>query len=179
MTEFEDPTAFDIEFDARTERMVGIATHGYTPFDVPFISQIEDNLWQGGCEYGLVLPDFIRHVISLYKWEDYVHGPLDSHEIVTMYDSAGVVDGDEVDRLANLVNDRLATGDPVLVHCQAGLNRSSLIAARSMMLRENNPLSADDAITLIRDRRSPACLCNPTFEQWLRDRDEWMRRTSE
>lgn len=169
--QFEDPTAFEIDFDATKARMSGVARHGMTPFDVPFISNIEANLWQGGCKTGLKLPENIQHVVSLYKWEDYDHGPLKTHEIVTMYDSAGVVDGEEVDRLANLVNDLLKTGEDVLVHCQAGLNRSSLIAARSLMLRDDNPLTAGEAITLIRESRSPACLCNPSFEEWLRLQD--------
>ena len=169
MSDF-DPTAFDIDFDPTAKRMYGVALHGNTPFDVPFISNIEGNLWQGGCENGLVLPDNIKHVISLYKWEDYTHGPLKTHEVVEMYDSNDEVDSDEVDRLANLVNELLATGEDVLVHCQAGLNRSSLVAARSLMLRDKNPLSAVEAIILVRKSRSQACLCNRTFEQWLLER---------
>ena len=54
---------------------------------------------------------------------------------------------------------------PTLVHCQAGLNRSSLVAARALVLGGRTP---DEAITLIRRKRSPACLCNPAFERWLR-----------
>jgi hypothetical protein len=30
-------------------------------------------------------------------------------------------------------------------------------------------MSADEAITLIREKRSPPCLCNPAFERWLRE----------
>lgn len=164
----EDHTAFHIDFDPTQRRMRGWAIHGNTPFDVPFISNIEGNLWQGGCEAGLKLPGNIQHVISLYKWEDYDHGPLKTHEVVTMYDdSNAAVNSSEVDLLASLVNYLLKTGEDVLVHCQAGLNRSSLIAARSLMLRDQNPLSAPEAISLIRERRSPACLCNPAFEKWL------------
>jgi len=166
-----DPTAIDIEWDARVERMNGVAYHGNTPFDVPYISQIEGNLWQGGCSTGLQLPDNIRHVISLYPWEDYGHGMLDTHIQIRMYDAAGVVDGDNINWLAHAVNHCLATGLDTLVHCQAGLNRSSLVAARSLMLRDENPLTADEAITLIRESRSPACLCNPSFEEWLRIQD--------
>lgn len=169
--DLNDPTSFDIEFDARTERMTGRAIHGNTPFDVPFISNIEGNLWQGGCESELRLPRSMRHVISLYPWEDYRHDLLDTHIKVRMYDSAGVIDGNNVNWLAEAVNHCLATGLDTLVHCQAGLNRSSLVAARSLMIRDENPLTADEAITLIRESRSPACLCNPSFEEWLRIQD--------
>ena len=54
---------------------------------------------------------------------------------------------------------------PVLVQCQAGLNRSSLVTATALML---GGMTADAAIALLREKRSPACLCNPAFEEWLR-----------
>jgi protein-tyrosine phosphatase len=52
-----------------------------------------------------------------------------------------------------------------LVHCQAGLNRSGVVVAYALML---NGMSAAEAIARIRERRSPAVLCNPQFERWLR-----------
>lgn len=162
-----DPTRIDINFDPQIQRMSGIAYHGRTPFDVPFISQIEGNLWQGGCQNKLVLPDFIEHVVSLYPWEEYKHNLSEENHIqFKMYDSESQV-FDQVDELAAKVNEFVEQG-PTLVHCQAGLNRSSLVAARSLMLKGR---TADEAITLIRESRSPACLCNPSFEGWLRSLD--------
>lgn len=162
-----DPTRIDIAVDPTCQRMVGVTAHGLHEFDVPFISEIADNLWLGGCEDGLVLPDFIDHVVSLYPWESYeVRHPLTSRTEVRMLDS--VDQGfDQVDELAAWVNECRATG-PVLVHCQAGLNRSSLVAGRALML---DGATADEAIDTIRRRRSPACLCNPSFERWLREVD--------
>jgi protein-tyrosine phosphatase len=160
-----DPTKIDIKFDPTSKRMVGIARHGNTPFDVPFISQIGYNLWQGGCENGLVLPTFIKHLVSLYPWEHYtIKHELSSAMSVTMYDSLEQ-NTEEVDAIATWVNVCRKTA-PVLVHCQAGLNRSSLVAARALMLSGK---SADEAIKILREKRSPACLCNPAFEQYLRD----------
>ena len=128
-----DPTKIDIDFDPTSKRMVGIARHGNTPFDVPFISQIEGNLWQGGCEVGLVLPDFIKHLVSLYPWEAYaVNHHLSSALEVRMYDSEDQA-FDQVDAIAAWVKSCVADG-PTLVHCQAGLNRSSLIAGRALTL---------------------------------------------
>ena len=162
-----DPTAFAIDFDPRTYRMSGVAVHGNTPFDVPFISQIDGNLWQGGCENGLILPDFIQHVVSLYPWETYkVKHDLKSHLSVFMYDSREQ-GFEQVDSVARWVNEKCEDG-PTLVHCQAGLNRSSLVAARALMLRGS---SAQDAIAKIREQRSPACLCNRSFEAWLKSHD--------
>lgn len=163
MTDAVDPTRIDIRFDPTTRRMAGYAVHGNTPFDVPFISEIAPRLWQGGCEDRMVLPAFIDHVVSLYPWEKYTLAPGQTRDEYKMYDSVSQT-FEQVDEIATLVDSLRAAGVTVLVHCQAGLNRSSLVAARVLML---DGMSAADAIALIRDRRSPACLCNPTFEKWL------------
>ncbi|MGO4202013.1 protein tyrosine phosphatase [Rhodococcus sp. TAF43] len=159
-----DPTAIDIRLDPLRQRLVGITAHGHLPFDVPVISEIAPNLWQGGCRDGLLLPTFVTHLVSLYPWEQYeIAHVVDSEVYVRMYDSAEQ-GFDQVDALAAWVNACRKTG-PVLVHCQVGLNRSSLIAGRAMVLSgEADPAGA---VALLRARRSPACLCNPSFEAWL------------
>ena len=165
-----DPTAFKIDFNPTVQRMKGVTLHGSAAFDVPLISEIAPNLWQGGCEDGLILPDFIRHLVSLYPWESYtVRHELDSALLVRMYDSDDQT-FEQIEELARWVNLCRTTG-PVLVHCQAGLNRSSLIAARALMLEG---MSADDAVRTVREKRSPVCLCNRAFEDYLRecDRDQ-------
>lgn len=162
--ETQDPTRIEIDFDPRNHWMRGYATHGNTPFEVPYISELADNLWQGGCHTGLILPDFIKYVVSLYPWEKYKIGPDVTRVEITMYDSEHQ-GFQQVDEIAAQVNEFRKDG-PVLVHCQAGLNRSSLIAARALMLNEG--LTADEAIVMIREKRSPACLCNRAFESWLR-----------
>lgn len=158
-----DPTAIDIQFDPTQQRMVGVARHGMTPFDVPFISHLAPNLWQGGCQQGLILPQFIDYVISLYPWEKYIINNNAKRIEVTMYDSLEQAT-DQVDQIAAKVNELRKKG-VVLVHCQAGLNRSSLIATRALMLEG---MDAGEAIKLVRSKRSPACLCNPAFEKYLR-----------
>lgn len=164
----EDPTAIPINLDPRQKRMSGYATHGMTPFDVPYISQIKDGLYQGGCMEGLVLPHNIDKVLSLYPWEKYWIDREDVERVeITMYDATDQ-GFEQVDQLADQVNSWLKQGFTVLVHCQAGLNRSSLIATRALM---KQGLSSDEAISLIRKERSPACLCNPSFETWLRSLD--------
>lgn len=171
MTEAVDPTYVPVRNinphkDPFQRRMRGVATHGRTRFDVPYISEITPGFYQGGCEEGLVLPPHIEYVISLYKWERYkrpktVKGFFE----YTMYDAAETPDRDEVIEIANLVNQCRRQG-PTLVHCQAGLNRSGLVAATAMIL---DGMTADDAIYTLRNSRSPAVLCNRTFENWVRD----------
>lgn len=166
-----DPTAIPIEFDPRQKRMSGTAYHGNTPFDVPFISELSSRLWQGGCQNGLILPKFIDVVISLYPWEQYTILHEAERIEVKMYDSEDQA-FDQIDSLATLVNKYRDDGKNVLVHCQAGLNRSSLVATRALML---DGMSADDAINLVRQKRSQACLCNPSFEKHLRGLDDTSR----
>lgn len=169
----EDPTRIDLETDDEevnwadplVRRMRGHAIHGNTFFDVPFISQIEENLWQGGCETGLNLPEFIENVVSLYPWERYTlrrDGIIPSYLTVVMYDSTSQGYG-QVIEIARWLNAARAQG-PTLVHCQAGLNRSSLVAATALVLEGR---TGREAVDLIRAQRSPACLCNHAFEDWV------------
>jgi protein-tyrosine phosphatase len=147
--------------------MEGYTAHKNLYFDVPFISHIDGNLWQGGTEDGLVLPDFIENVVTLYPWESYVmHAGVKSVRKVEMYDSTKQ-GFSQVDEIARWVNEKCDEG-PTLVVCQAGLNRSGLVAARALMLRG---MKAQDAIDLLREKRSSACLCNPAFEAWLLSQD--------
>jgi protein-tyrosine phosphatase len=55
---------------------------------------------------------------------------------------------------------------PTLVHCQAGLNRSGLICALALVADGCAPA---DAITLLRERRCSAVLCNEAFERYVLD----------
>ena len=165
-------------FDPTVQRMVGftVPEFGSLLIDVPYISEIVPNLWQGGCPSPMdgpsipriILPPAIRHVVTLYPGPGQyrVKQPLDSQVVVRMNDSTSQ-SLEQVDVLAAWVN-VCATMAPVLVHCQAGLNRSGLVVGRALMYRG---MSADEAIELIRTQRSPSALCNPAFEGYLRSLD--------
>lgn len=162
-----DPTRIDIETDPLTQRMRGIAYHGNTPFDVPFISHIEDNLYTGGCENYLFLPLEIEHVISLYPWEQYdLHDNVQTNLSIRMYDDSNGPNVKVLNRIADWAIECLNDG-PTLIHCQAGLNRSALVAAYTLI--RSGQYSPVEAIKILRDSRSPAVLCNKTFENWLLD----------
>lgn len=166
----EDPTKIPLQTnvtkdrDPTIQRMVGTTAHGHLEFDVPFISQIDGNLWQGGCQNGLILPHFFKHIVSLYPWEAYtIKHELTSALEIKMYDSLDQ-SVEQVDAIAEWVRACAADG-PTLVHCQAGLNRSGLVAARVLTL---NGMEGWEAIKTLRDKRSPAVLCNPSFERHIR-----------
>jgi protein-tyrosine phosphatase len=173
MTTSCDPTAIPIDLDPAKERMRGVTVHSHLSFDVPFISQINDRLWIGGCQDGLVLPSNIEHLVSVYPWEEYtVNHELHSSLTVRMIDG-DVVDEELVRSVALAINECRRDGT-TLVHCQAGLNRSALVTALALMTGDG--MGAAEAIALLRAKRSPAVLCNRTFERWLLDQHPEIER---
>lgn len=153
--------------DFQSHRIVGDVYHatarGLDPrLDVPLISHVEGNLWQGGCMHGVRLPDEFRYVVSLYPWEQYTLGPNTERQEIKMYDSLDQT-FEQVDEIAQSVVG-LADLGPTLVHCQAGLNRSGLVTARALIYMGYSPAAA---IGKLRASRSPLVLCNEAFENWL------------
>jgi hypothetical protein len=132
-------------------------------FSAPLISHVEGNLYVGGCINGVRLDDDFAHVVSLYKWERYALGPDTKRVEVEMYDAGEIPDVGQLNELADHVNTSLGEGK-TLVHCQAGLNRSNLVAALALIKAGREP---SDAIALLREKRSPVVLCNRAFEAWL------------
>jgi protein-tyrosine phosphatase len=92
-------------------------------------------------------PDVPHHVWPIPD------GPLDGTQL------AGVI------RLAEAACEALDAGRKVLVRCYHGYNRSGLVVAHALIRRGS---SADAAIRLIRDRRSPWALHNELFVEYLR-----------
>jgi hypothetical protein len=149
--------------DLTSHRIEGIARMGDTPFDCPIISQIDGNLWSGGCP-PVELPAYFRFVVNLYPWGRYPVAEGTTVLVATLYDSEDVPEPELLVVLADYINAVRKIG-PTLVHCQAGLNRSGLLTGLALVRAGMTP---DAAITLLRERRSPAVLCNPAFETWLR-----------
>lgn len=170
---WDDPTAYylggDPRFtDPRERHLDAHANYGPGyPLRMPFMTQVAENLWHGGVEAGLVLPAFVDYKLSLFRPEDYAF----QHELkesltVTMQDDLEQ-EADEIPELAVWVNERRALG-PVFVHCQAGINRSSLVVAAAL-IESGEVATGQEAIDFIREKRDRACLCNPNFEAWVRD----------
>jgi protein tyrosine phosphatase len=153
-----------INADLESHHIEGIAREGNTPFSVPLITKYDDTLWQGGCVNAVDLKGQFRHIVSLYPWERFNPGKeLDSFLEVRLYDSGNIPDPAQMKFIARWINKCRKTG-PVLVHCQAGLNRSGLVTGLALVLSGVPPAQA---ITEMRERRCPAVLCNKAFEKWL------------
>lgn len=131
--------------------------------DLP-ISHIVGNLWQGGCEPGVVLPRSFVHVTCLSESFQYVVPDSASLTVHPLVDAANIeLSYEAIDGLAFEVWERCQVG-PVLVHCQAGWNRSGLVAACALVRGGYRP---DQAIALLRRRRFPEVLSNRLFESFV------------
>jgi protein-tyrosine phosphatase len=130
-------------------------------FSCPLISHIEGNLWSGGCVNNIKLGPEFKHVISLYPWEKFRIEPETKRTEFQMYDSGDLYD--DLNKVADVAYEAVQDGQ-TLIHCQAGLNRSGLTAA--LVLRRMGRTS-QEAIDLLREKRSPMVLCNKTFENYL------------
>ena len=148
--------------DLTSHHIEGIAREGNTPFRVTLLSHITGNLWTGGCpQHGA--PAEFQFIINLYPWEPY---PIHDHQVflqARLFDHGEIPDQGLLHVLAAYVNECVKVGK-TLVHCQAGLNRSGLVAVLALV---HGGMASKDAIALIRQQRCDAVLCNKTFEQWV------------
>ena len=163
-------------------------TAGYAPaheiddWDFPLYSEILPGLWVGGTddmdtiEYSgnlhadkaITKKDFDA-VVTLYAWANPVDWMVEEMRF-GFYDS----DVEHIDReaLASAVGfarSKWKSGKKVLIRCQAGLNRSGLTAALVLM---QSGYTADEAITLLRTKRTKYVLINKEFEAFLRALNE-------
>ncbi|MFI6375153.1 dual specificity protein phosphatase family protein [Streptomyces sp. NPDC050546] len=137
-------------------------------------SEVVPGLWMGGHEYTGTLghPEFVvvrdefDLVQTLLRLPGHGPDPGVRHHVWPIPD--GPLDGTQlagVIRLAEAACEALDEGRRVLVRCYHGYNRSGLVVAHALMRRGD---SAETAIRLIRDRRSPWALHNELFVEYLR-----------
>jgi hypothetical protein len=136
-------------------------------------SEIAANLWMGGHQRtdheGFVVPVLVDRefdiVYSLHREPG--HGPGVGVEDHFLDIPDGLLTAQqirEVYRLAAAATLSWHSGRKVLVRCQAGLNRSGLVIAQILV---NNGSPAEEAVELIRTRRSPRAFHNQAFVDYL------------
>lgn len=147
--------------------------------DVPLHSKILDDLFQGGTDDEATTyrgekrlptigdPKPFDSVVSLCAYTlpvgwlvkemrfAFPDGPLEPWTIP------------EIEALADWIHKQWKAGDRVLIRCQAGFNRSSLVTALVLM---KEGMSADEAVALIRKQRSVDCFSNLHFVEYLQNR---------
>ncbi|MFI6930627.1 dual specificity protein phosphatase family protein [Streptomyces sp. NPDC050287] len=143
------------------------------PPDSPW-SEIVPGLWMGGHEFRsrpgqvgfAVVHSEFDVVQTLLRLPGHGPDPGVEHHVWPIPD--GPLDGTQlagVIRLARAACDALDEGRRVLVRCYHGYNRSGLVVAHALIRRGR---SADEAIGLIRSRRSPWALHNELFVEYLK-----------
>lgn len=137
-------------------------------------NEIVPGLWMGGHDYmptadrviDAVVGDEFDLVVSLYtRWGC---GPADGVLRRNARITDGVLNEEDmatVRRFADLIAEAVREGKRVLARCQAGYNRSGLVTALALMRLGYGP---DEAVALIRERRSPYALCNEHFVAYIR-----------
>ncbi|MEU3985021.1 protein phosphatase [Streptomyces sp. NPDC026672] len=136
--------------------------------------EIVPGLWMGGHRYrdgpgeqvSAVVGDEFDLVQSLLRLPGHGPDPQVEHHVWPIPD--GPLDGTQlagVIRLARAAAEAVDAGRTVLVRCYHGYNRSGLVVAQALVQRGG---SAEEAIRLIRARRSPWALHNDLFVEYLR-----------
>ncbi|QXJ26635.1 dual specificity protein phosphatase family protein [Actinomadura graeca] len=112
-----------------------------------------------------VVTDEFELVISLSRWAGHGPGGHVEHHCVEMPDAPlSSAQIETVCLLADTAVGALRRGLRVLVRCRSGYNRSGLVVAQGLM---GMGYSADDAVQIIRQRRSPWALNNQVFVDYL------------
>ena len=157
------------------------------PWDIPDYagSLIVPGLFQGGTEDDDVVfygrseryADAVPYNLIVTLYATASPAPWGVEEVrYGFYDSA--LHHDDVVRVvraARFAYQRWTEGDNVLIRCQAGMNRSGLVTALVLIMAGLTP---GQAITLIRERRSPGALFNEHFVEWLIDNGEQAAATA-
>jgi hypothetical protein len=156
--------------------------HEIIDWDFPLHSEILPGLWVGGTddmdtiEYSgnlhapkqITKKDFDA-VVTLYAWANPVDWMVEELRF-GFYDSdVAHIDSQALATAVSFAYGKWQAGKKVLIRCQAGLNRSGLTAA--LVLIESG-LTPDEAITLLRTKRTSHVLCNGEFEAFVRTLDK-------
>lgn len=150
---------------------------------LPLHSEILPGLWLGGTadwdtidipvvdinDDREITTEKFDAVVTLYAWaqpvdwhvQEYRYGFYDSNEIGIDHTALGM--------MIDFAEHHWKAGKKVLIRCQAGINRSSFVMA-FLLMRQG--FTAEEAIALMREKRSSYVLMNQAFEDFLLGLDE-------
>lgn len=151
----------------------------YVPWPKDPWNEIIPNLWQGG-QIALngthpKTPHVVRAtnefdaVFSLYWRDEEGNGPDVGVPHVHHFIPDGKLNNEQLlsaRMMRALVAHKIHKGEKVLVRCQAGYNRSGLVVGLALL---KLGYTADTAIALIREKRSPYALHNEHFVRYIKD----------
>lgn len=157
-------------------------------WDFPLWSEILPNLWLGGTDDSDTIEfeanPFLQRditkfdfdtVITLYAWARPVDWQVEELRYGIFDSDMEHIDMETLSRVAAYAHFSWKKGNRVLIRCQAGINRSSLVMGLLLM---KEGYSADDAIALMREKRSKWVLLNKDFEEFLINLDSSSKKGS-
>ena len=145
---------------------------------LPLHSEILPGLWLGGTadwdtidipvvdinDDREITTEKFDAVVTLYAWAQPVDWHVQEYRY-GFYDSSDTgIDAAALESMVEFATSRWKAGKRVLIRCQAGINRSSFIMAHVLM---RDGYTAQDAIDLMRQKRSEYVLMNKAFEDYL------------
>jgi hypothetical protein len=141
----------------------------------PLYSEVAPNLFMGGTDDSATIDQAqeLRHfdgsnefdcVVTLYAWAAPANWGVQERRFG--FPDANIIDEylPTIIELAQWAHAKWASGKRVNIRCQAGLNRSGLVTALTLMI---SGMTADQAIDTLREKRSSYALCNGEYEHWL------------
>jgi hypothetical protein len=141
----------------------------------PLYSEVAPNLFMGGTDDSATIDQAqkLRHfdgsnefdcVVTLYAWAAPANWGVEERRFG--FPDANIIDEylPTIIELAQWAHAKWADGKRVNIRCQAGLNRSGLVTALTLMI---SGMTADQAIDTLREKRSSYALCNGEYEHWL------------
>jgi len=142
----------------------------------PLYSEVAPNLFMGGTDDNATIDQAqkLRHfegsnefdcVVTLYAWAAPANWGVEERRFG--FPDANIIEEyiPTIVELAQWAHAKWAAGKKVNIRCQAGLNRSGLVTALTLMI---SGMSAEDAINTLREKRSEYALCNSEYERWLK-----------
>jgi hypothetical protein len=142
----------------------------------PLYSEVAPNLFMGGTDDNATIDQAqkLRHfegsnefdcVVTLYAWAAPANWGVEERRFG--FPDANIIEEylPTIIELAQWAHAKWAAGKRVNIRCQAGLNRSGLVTALTLMI---SGMSAEEAIITLREKRSDYALCNREYEEWLK-----------
>lgn len=141
----------------------------------PPFSEILPNLYMGGTHEMATIdrPQPLKEfegenefdcVVTLYAWAAPVNWGVEERRFG--FPDAEIIHDylPTIVELAKWAHEKWSANKRVNIRCQAGLNRSGLVTALVLIIHGIDP---EEALKIIRDKRSSDALCNLDYEYWL------------
>jgi hypothetical protein len=167
----------------------GIEAPDYSDFidGMPLWSNVLDGLWVGGTDdndtlgdhhawsgrQAFITPEMFDTVVTMYQYANPVDWLVKEYRYCIYDSDVNHFDWAELFATAKFAHTEWQNGKRVLIRCQAGLNRSGLVTAL-VLIRDG--FSPEEAIALLREKRSSMALFNKQFVQFLKTIDVEMWR---